>query len=215
MVEGDAAVGGVGLEVCGVVGGDGDGDGAVGGAEVEARAAPGGAVEGGVDAAVGGADLDVAGEVVDGEAAVGGFAADGAFYGGERDAAVQGVEVCGEVVGDVELVAYGPVAAAGDFGAVGFDRAAGGDGDLAEDVGGVGLAAGAGGDAGFEGDVLAVFADDFDAAVHAFDVEVSADEGEGGGTEFAGLLCAAEEAGDGAAVVAIVAAWVRGEGLGV
>ena len=61
VVEGDAAVGGFGLEMRGVVCGDGDGDCAVGGAEVETRALPGGAVEGGVDAAVGGADLDVAG----------------------------------------------------------------------------------------------------------------------------------------------------------
>jgi len=77
------------------------------------------------------------------------------------------------------------------------------------------LTAGADADTGFEGDVVAVFADDFDATVHAVDVEMSADEREGGGAEFADLLGAGEETGDDAAVVGVVAAGVRGKGLGV
>jgi len=215
VVERDAAVGGVGFEVRGVVRGDRDGDSAVGGAEVEAVSLPRGTVEGRVDGAVGGADLDVASEVVDGDSAVGGFAVEGAFDCGERDAAVQGLELRGEMVGNVEFVAYGPVAVAGDLRAVGLDGGAGVDGDLVEDRVGVGLAGGADADAGFEGDVLAVFADDFDAAVLAVDAEMSADEGEGGGAEFAGLLAAVEETGDYAVVVGVVAAGVGGEGLGV
>jgi hypothetical protein len=197
------------------LGGEGDGDSSVGGAGGEASSLPGGAVEVGFDAAVGGGDVDVATEVVDAEAAVGGFTVDGVVDGGERETAVHGVEGGGKTMGDEEFVAHGPVTGAGGVRAVGFDRSAGLDGDLVEEGGGFGLAAGAGGDAGFEGDILAVFADDFDAAVLAVDVEVPADEREGGGAEFAGLLGATEEAGDGAAIVAAVVAGVGGEVLGV
>ena len=150
------------------------------------------------------------------ETAVGGFAVDGAVERGEREAAVQGVEVGGEMMRDVELVARGPVAVAEDgMRAVGFDGAAGFDSDLVEDGGGFGLAAGVDAHAGFEGDVLAVFADDFDAAVLGVYVEVPVDEGEGGGADFAGLLVATEKTGDGAAIVTVVVTGVRGEGLGV
>src|SRR5882757_2536462 len=99
-------------------------------------------------------------------------------------------------MGDVELVADGPVAVAGGLRAVGLDGPAGVDDDLVEDGGGFGGATSARTDAGFEGDVLTVCADDFDATVLGVNVEVSADEGEGGGAEFAGLLGTAEQAGD-------------------
>jgi len=212
-VERGAAVGGVRDEVGGVVGGELHADAAVGGAGGEAASLPGGPGELGLDATVGSADVDVAAEVLDVETAVGGFTLDVAVDGGEDEAAIHGVKLAGELMRDEELVSDRPIVDAGGAGAVGFNGAAGLDGDFLEHGFGFGLAAGAGAYAGFEGDVLAVFTDDFDAAVHAVDVEVSVDEGEGGGADFAGLL-AVEPAGEGAAVVFVGVAGVGGEVLG-
>lgn len=216
-VEGGASVDRAGDEVGGVGGWDRDRDGAVGGGGGEAAAVPGGAGEVGVDAAVGGFGVDVAGELGEVEAAVGGLGVDIAVECGEGEGAVEGVEVGGEVAGDVEAVADGPVAAAGGFGAPGLNDGAGFDGDAVEEGVGVGAAGGVGGDAGFEGDVAAVFAEDVDAAVLAADGEATVEEWDGGGAGLAGLVGAAEEVGEEAGVVVAgrVLAGLGGERLGV
>ena len=211
-VEGGSSIGGVGDEVGGVAGGELDTDSAVGGAGGEATSLPGVAGEDGLDATVGGGDVDVAGEVFDMKTAVGGFAVDVTADSGELEATVHSVELAGELVRDEELVANGPVAVAGEVRAVGFDGASGFNGYFMEDGGGLGLAASTDADLGFEGDVVAVLADDLDASVCAIDVEVSVNEGEGGGTDFAGLL-AVEPVGDHAAMV-LVGAGVGCEVLG-
>ena len=212
-VECGAAVGGVGDQVGGVVRGELDADAAVGSAGGEASSLPGGSVEIGLDAAVGGADVDVASEILDVHAAVGGFGLDVAVDAAEFEAAVHGVELAGELARDEELIAHGPIVVAGGAGAVRFDGSAGGDGDFVEHGFGFGLATGVGADTGFEGDVVAVLADDFDAAVHAVDVDATVDEGESGGADFAGLL-AIEPLGEGAAVVTVGGAGMGGEVLG-
>src|SRR5258708_1924695 len=101
-VECGTPIGCVSDEMRRVVGGDGDGDRAVGGAGGETRSLPGGAVELGLNAAVGGGEVDVAGEFVEADTAVGSFATDGAIERIERKAAVRGVKVGGEAMGDVE-----------------------------------------------------------------------------------------------------------------
>ena len=114
-----------------------------------------------------------------------------------------------------EAIADGPAATGGGLRARGLDGGPGLDGDGVEERGGVGGAATAGGDMGFEGDILAVFSGDVDAAVHGVDSEAAVGEREGGGAELAGPVAAAEPMGDHAAAVGVVLARLGGERLRV
>ena len=217
--DGDASVDRGCNEVGGIVVGSLHGDAAIGGFGEQSFSVPLRAVEGDIETAVDGSGVNFAAKIAEGEAAVGGVGGNLSVDVRYFDAAVFRMQLGGEVAWDVQAEVDIPTVAEqsekrarrGTFSANG---AVGENLDFLEQgLGSLGARL-LSDDAGLEGNVRAIFPDDFDAAVFAGDDDLAVDQGQSSATKLAGLFFAAEEAGVvGVAFVSVARS--SGEGLGV